>query len=130
MIDVKIKNIDQFIKAYGKVGQITQKEMKDALNKSSAIVERDAKRLTPVDTGHLRRSIQKPKRVSAGDTKTAVGSNVKYAYWVHKFTHYKHKVGEAKFLEKAFNRNLKKMNKIFDQMIENIIKKLTALTKR
>jgi len=51
MIDIKIKNIDQLMRAYDNVGNIVRKEMKDALNKSAAVVENTAKRKTPVDTG-------------------------------------------------------------------------------
>jgi len=124
MIDIKIKNIDQLINAYGKVGQIVQKEMKDALNKSAAEVERYAKRLAPVDDGHLKRSIQKPKRVSAGDRQVAVGSNVKYAMRQHENEHYRHTVGGAKFLEKSLKLNEKKCIRFFKEMIDNILTKL------
>jgi len=124
MIKIEIKNIDQLLEAYGKVGDIVRKEMKDALNKSAAVVERSAKRKTPVDTGTLRRSIQKPRRVRAGDKQVYVGSNVKYALPVHEKLNVFHKVGEAKFLENALLENEKKCIRFFKQMIDNIITKL------
>ncbi len=124
MINIKIQNIDQLIRAYGKVGQIVQKEMKDALNKSAAVVERTAKRKVPVKDGLLRRSIQKGKRARAGDRQVAVGSNVKYALKQHESLHFRHKVGEAKFLDKALKENEKKINRFFKQMINNILRKL------
>jgi len=130
MIDIKMKNMDQLMKVYGKVGQIVQKEMKDALNKSAAVVERAAKRKTPVDTGHLRRSIQKGRKARAGDKKVVVGTNVRYAEYVHgtpehpRGYYVSHKTGEAKFLDKALRENERKVMAFFKQMINNIIKKL------
>jgi HK97 gp10 family phage protein len=124
MIDIKIENLEQLMKAYGNVGNIVRKEMKDALNKSSAVVEREAKRRTPVDLGHLRRSIQKTKRVSAGDKKVYVGSNVKYARRQHEGINFKHTTGEAKFLENALERKKSTIIRYFKEMINNIINKL------
>ncbi len=133
MIKIKIQNIDQLMRAYGRVGQIVKKEMKDALNKSAAVVERAAKRKTPVDTGTLRRSIQKPRRARAGDKRVAVGSNVRYAEYVHGTPEHprgyfiRHKTGEAEFLDKALKQNEKKINRFFKQMVHNIIKSLEVL---
>jgi len=124
MISVKLENIEQLLRSYGKVADTVRKEMKDALDRSAAVVESTAKRLTPVDKGHLRRSIQKPRRVRAGDKTTAVGSNVKYAMPVHEITRNRHTVGEAKFLEKALKRNETQIRKFFKQMIDNILNKL------
>jgi len=130
MIDIKIKNIDQLMRAYDNVGNIVRKEMKDALNKSAAVVENTAKRKTPVDTGRLRRSIQKTKRVRAGDKKVFVGTNVKYAEYVHGSPEHprgyftRHTTGEAGFLDKALKLNKDKINRFFKEMINNIIKKL------
>jgi len=124
MIDIKMKNMDQLMKVYGKVGQIVQKEMKDALNKSAAVVERAAKKKTPVDSGHLRRSIQKSRKAKAGESKVFVGSDVRYALKQHEGEHFKHRTGEAKFLDKALRENERKVMAFFKQMINNIIKKL------
>ena len=124
MIDIKIKNIDQLMRAYDNVGNIVRKEMKDALNKSGAVVENTAKRKTPVDQGHLRRSIQKGKKARAGDRQVSVGSNVKYALSQHENLHFRHTVGEAKFLDKALKQNESRINRFFKEMINNIIKKL------
>ena len=127
MITIKIKNIDQLLRAYGKVGNVVQKEMKDALDKSAALVERSAKRKVQVDSGHLRRSIQKPRRPRAGYKQVFVGSNVKYALKQHEAVHFRHRVGEAKFLDKALKQNEKRITGFFKKMIKNIIKRLEVL---
>ena len=130
MIDIKIKNIDQLMQAYGNVGNIVRKEMKDALNKSAAVVENAAKRKTPVNKtpgivgGHLRRSIHKTSKARAGDSQVAVGSNVKYALIQHESLHFRHATGEAKFLDKALKQNESRINRFFKEMINNVIKRL------
>lgn len=124
MISIKIQNIDQLMRAYGNVGNIVKKEMKDALDKSAAVVERAAKHKVPVDTGHLKRSIQKPKKPKAGDRQVLVGSDVKYALAVHKNKYARHRVGESEYLEKALKENEKKIIRFFKTMINNILNKL------
>jgi len=124
MIDIKIKNIEQLMNAYGNVGKIVRKEMSDALNKSAAVVERSAKRKTPVDQGHLRRSIQKGHKARSGDKQVSVGSNVKYALSQHENLHFRHTTGEAKFLDNALRQNESRINRFFKEMINNIIKQL------
>lgn len=67
----------------------------------------DAKRRTPVDTGALK-STGRVERDGATVTmrfggRATNGKIVRYAVYVHEVTWYKHKVGEAKFLENAIN---------------------------
>jgi len=119
-----MKNTKQLLNAYGKIGQIVQKEMKDALDKSAAVVERAAKHKVPVDTGRLKGSIQKPRRIKAKDTQALVGSNTKYAVAVHKNKTARHKVGESEYLKKALVQNEKKIRGFFKKMINNIINSL------
>ena len=56
--------------------------MRDA----SLMVQADAKRFAPVDTGRLRSSINSEVRREGHETVGAVGSNVKYAVFVEKGT--------------------------------------------
>lgn len=54
----------------------------DAMKQAALLVEGDAKRLAPVDTGHLRASITSEVRVGGSQGKDVIGvigSNVKYA---------------------------------------------------
>lgn len=70
------KNIEQA------AADLHGKPMLDAMHKAVLLVERDARILAPVDTGHLRASITSEVRVSGASGKDVVGvvgSNVKYA---------------------------------------------------
>ena len=127
MIDIKIKNINQLMKAYGDVGNIVKKEMKDALDKSAAVVERAAKHKSPVARiagGTLKRSLLQVGKAKLGDKQVAVGTNVKYALKQHESLHFRHTTGEAKFLDKALRENEKKIIGFFKTMIKNLLTKL------
>ena len=60
-----------------------------------------AKEITPVDTGRLRSSLTWQRN----DTSVDIGTNVEYAIFVHEDLDAFHRVGEAKFLTKAVQRN-------------------------
>ena len=53
--------------------------MLDAMHRATFIVEADAKRLAPVDTGRLRASIASEVRTEGKDVKGVVGSALAYA---------------------------------------------------
>lgn len=54
------------------------------LKKAGALIEREAKIVTPVDTGRLRASIHTVNE----HLRSEVGTNVKYAVYVHEGTQY------------------------------------------
>jgi HK97 gp10 family phage protein len=60
-----------------------EKALSQAVRKAAFMLEAEAKRLAPVDTGHLRNSIQ----TSAEGMKATVGTNVEYAVFQEYGTH-------------------------------------------
>jgi hypothetical protein len=129
MIKIKVKNADAINRAYTQIPQIMNKRMKEALERSIAIVESAAKRKTPVDKGGLRRSIRKPKEVRKGDRQVYLGSNLPYARRQHEELHYRHNVGQAKYLEKGLEESKSKVTNIFKKMISDVIVDLKRLSK-
>lgn len=57
MIVVEIKNAKEISDAFKKAPDKLKSELTKAINKSAFLVEREAKKLTPVRTGRLRASI-------------------------------------------------------------------------
>lgn len=134
MIKIKVKNADAINRAYTQIPQIMNKRMKEALERSIAIVESAAKRKTPVNKivgrgGDLRRSIRKPKEVRRGDRQVYLGSNLPYARRQHEELHYRHNVGQAKYLEKGLEESKSKVTNIFKKMISDVIVDLKRLSK-
>ena len=128
MITMKIKNAGAITKAYTQIPQIMNERMKDALEKSASLVENSAKRKSPVNLGFLKKSLMKPRGINSGDRQVYVGSNLDYAIRQHENIHYRHKVGEAKFLQKGLEENKNKIIKVFQIMINEVIKDLKKLS--
>ncbi len=70
-----ILNLDSLI---SKLDKLSSAELEEALNKACILVENDAKRKCPVDTGQLRQSITHTINGATG----IVGTNVEYAPYV------------------------------------------------
>lgn len=71
----QVINLDKFIK---RLDQISEVDFEKAMKKACLLVENDAKRNCPVDTGRLRQSITHRIEGSTG----IVGTNVEYAPYV------------------------------------------------
>ena len=72
---VEIKNVDKLV---AKLDNLSNLQLEQALNKACLIVENEAKKLCPVDTGQLRSSITHEVVEKEG----RVGTNVEYAPYV------------------------------------------------
>jgi hypothetical protein len=62
------------------------------------LVKEEAVRRCPIDTGALRQSARVKVRGNTG----SISFEMPYALYVHEILHYRHPVGEAKFLENAW----------------------------
>lgn len=83
MIRVKIKGQRELTRKLAEARRAVIGAVEGALVKAGLLIERDAKRLCPVDTGRLRASISY-RLISAGTEVLAVevGTNVQYAPYV------------------------------------------------
>lgn len=133
-----ILNLNSLVKKLDKLSDVA---VKDALEESCLLVERDAKIFCPVDQGQLRASIT---HEVDGDT-GAVGTNVEYAPYVHQGTgiyasdgngrqtpwSYQDKDGNwhttkgqapNPFLDRALNKNRNEIKKIFKEKVKEASK--------
>jgi phage gpG-like protein len=72
-------SIERMAKTYGNTAPVIADEFHRAMNQSVLLVERSAKQVVPVDTGHLRRSITHEVTGSGAMVVGKVGTNVPYA---------------------------------------------------
>lgn len=108
----KVKGLEQIKNALAQVKKEHDKKKRQALNRIGVIIKADSVKLTPVDTSNLRGSAY----IDVDGTKSVfIGYTASYAVFVHEDLEAIHKVGEAKFLEKAV-----KMNK--QRIIEELAK--------
>jgi len=81
------------------------------LNQAAALLQARTVPRTPKDTGELRRSLV-IHPAHAGQLYSAVASNLPYAVRQHEELGYRHKHGEAKFLERALNDNASELQAV------------------
>ena len=99
-IEVKLKD-KEVLKHLGK-------NIEGLLKQACVIVQDDAKRNCPVDTGRLQGSIQHEVKGKEG----IVGTNVEYAPYVHEGTS---RMPGRPFLRDAGERNKEKIRKLFEE---------------
>jgi len=85
-----------------------------ALYRAGLFVQAESQKRTPVDTGYLRSSA---KTRMESDYAVLIGYEASYAIFVHERTNLKHKVGEAKFLQNAMDKNKRQIRKILEKTI-------------
>lgn len=81
------------------------------LNQAAALLQARTVPRTPKDTGELRRSLV-IQPASSDRLYSSVGSNLAYAVRQHEELGYRHKYGEAKFLERALYDNADQLQAI------------------
>ena len=86
----------------------------NAMRKATLYVQRDAKRLAPVDTGRLRASIAPEVRTAMAGQRVVgvVGSNVVYAPAQER---------RRMYLQGSLEKNAEKIYKLFDDIVEAIV---------
>lgn len=95
---LKTTGLGSVIKRLRQLSDIADDAVNDALLTVAFEVLREAKKRTPVDTGFLRSSGQ----VDLSGANIVIRFTAKYALPVHERMDVEHPVGEAKFLENAF----------------------------
>ena len=118
-ISIRIENIEEVQRFLESRPRRTREELDRAVKKTALLVQGEAKRRTPVDTGRLKTSIKSKtfKSKLSGEVFTAV----RYAIPVHENLRARHTVGEAKYLERAAKQSVPRINKFFKDAIKNII---------
>lgn len=92
-------NLSPTIRAFEEYEKALPKQFETAMRKGAMYVKREAQRLTPVDTGRLKKSARIGQRNSGFETIVHVSFNTHYAVYVHERVDILHRNGQAKFLE-------------------------------
>lgn len=108
---VTIKGLSSLKAKFDKLDPLTASAMSAGVLKAGVKVEADAKMITPVDTGALRRSINTGGKSTPTSATSTVGSNLEYAPYVELGTS---RNRAQPFLQPALQKN------------KNIAKKIVA----
>lgn len=113
MITIKLKNFDKIQETLKKSPRKMGQELAVAIKKSALMIERESKKLTPVDTGRLRSSIVSDIR----PMRATIAPHTDYAIFVHEGTRY---MKSRPFMKEGVEKV--DVNKYFEQAIENTLK--------
>lgn len=133
-LSIKVTGLDRLLNNLKRAPKFIEDEVGKALRLSIAMIETESKRLTPVATpessgysgGNLRSSIGGADGylVIRGLT-AAVGTNVRYAIYVHERTELRHIIGQAKFMEGGAKNAEKFVSDTFKQALTKVSELIT-----
>lgn len=115
MIDIDFRKIERLKKAIKRAPSLITEELGNAVRDLVLLVEAEAKKLCPVDTGKLRASITPVIESWAAGY---VGTNTHYAPHVEYGTR---KMDAQPFLEPAFLEGKRVASKVFGQAVSRAI---------
>ena len=115
MIDIDFRKIERLQTAMKRMPGLITEELGNAVRDLVLLVEAEAKKLCPVDTGKLRASITPVIESWAAGY---IGTNTEYAPYVEFGTR---KMAAQPFLEPAFLEGKKQASKVFGQAIARAI---------
>ncbi|MHB8171214.1 MAG: HK97-gp10 family putative phage morphogenesis protein [Thermincolia bacterium] len=113
-VKVGIRGGKELAKKFRDMGRQAEGRVDQVLLKAGFMVERDVKNNTPVDTGRLRSSVA-TRLVAANRKSVEVGTNVRYARFVHAGTS---KMPARPFLTSALEKNKPKIVRLFKDVIK------------
>jgi len=128
-ISIKIPNLPKFQAALNKSPQYTEKEIRKAFEESLYQIVIETKPITPIDKGALRSSIGQVDNegiFKIEKTRAMVGTNIKYAVYVHEGTRYM--IGRP-FLETGLKKSESKIKGFFKDAINNVFNKIAMQSK-
>lgn len=127
---LELRGVEKFLARLDGFAPRVRQAASDAVYKQMEIVATDAKNRVPVDLGTLKSTIHARRDEEAGDAISSIavagpmpsdpldsGPANDYAIVQHERLDFQHKVGEAKYLEKALDGQASKMTR---QIAEDI----------
>jgi hypothetical protein len=110
---IRIEGIPDAVAGLRAEGVRKPAQFKRGLTKAALLVQREAQKRTPVDTGMLRNSAY-TRHIDTGRGRfdVVVGFTAAYAIFVHENLNAHHPVGEAKFLENAVRASLPNIRRV------------------
>lgn len=121
-IKVEVKNIEELKRGLQKFPDKLVPQLREAVIKSAFLVEREAKILSPVDTGRLRSSINTSYGFGPLGVGAKVATNVEYAIYVHEGTK---RMRARPFMRQAVQASSGQIGKFFETAVEVAISKIS-----
>ena len=119
MIKIHIKNAAEIKRKFQRYPVRMEREIGMAVKKSAFEIEREAKPVTPVDTGRLQASIIVD---SLTKTRAVISPHTDYALTVHEGLGHGRNSRPRRFMKQGAEKATDKINKHFKQAIDNALR--------
>lgn len=110
---VRVDGLDELVRITNP--ERAQAVIRRSIKRIGLIVERESKKVTPVKTGNLKRSITS---VMIGEDTVAIGTSVKYGLYVHEGTRY---MTKRPFLVWGIENGSQRIQDELDRAIEQVV---------
>lgn len=100
---------------FNEVEKMIEENIREALTNTGNLIKAEAKLLTPVKTGQLRRSLS--YRTDAKNASVTIGTNIDYAEAVHNGTS---RQRSQPFLKDAIYQNINEIENIFKESLGKV----------
>lgn len=117
-LSITIPNLDKFKSAFTSFPELVLPFLRQASTKSAFKVEREAKQVTPVDTGRLRSSIATSLGVANKGISSIVSTNVNYAIYVHEGTR---SMRKRPFMKQAVDASMGYIEQVYKQELTGAV---------
>jgi phage gpG-like protein len=120
------KSFEAVMQKFRSAPEIILPFMREASTASAFMVEREAKPITPVDTGRLRASIATSLGVANKGLSSVVQTNVNYAHIVHEGLGYGRNSKARPFMEQGAEAAKPSIENEYERQISRALKLLAA----
>jgi HK97 gp10 family phage protein len=112
-----IKGLDSWERWISSIPDDVEEDVQQVVAETAYNIEADAKRLVPVDTGHLRRSISTELNMVTKGYQATVGTNISYAQYIEFGTS---KMDAKPFLIPAYLKWKPKLSKQLQDVLNRV----------
>jgi len=125
--ELKITGTRELFRNLDKIEKYVNNHLDDTIRKAAKVIERDMKARAPRRTGTLEKSIEievKEVKILQNDIRVGVGpvgDDAFYWYFIEKGTY---KMSAQPFVRPAFDNNERKVKKMIENGIENLLRKV------
>lgn len=120
-IDIKDDDLIALSKRLEKGKSLVNAAIRDSIEKSNRVMIREVKRVTPVDTGRLKRGWRSRRLHRTNKGLGEVSNKVPYGIFVNDGTRF---IKPRRFVEKSINRANPKITVIMRKELDKVMRKL------
>ncbi len=121
-INIQIEGAKELAQKWGAMSEDLKALAHDAFSKAGYVVEEQSKKLTPVDTGRLRGSINTSSRLTMkNEPHIVISPHTNYAVFVHEGTRF---MPARPYMTQGYKNSERKIKSIMNKLLKDIVQKM------